>query len=131
LLRQHALGGCFPFCRDLVGVQSRLWLLYRLLGGCVVWQVCPEVHIAVVLRISLGVIGSVEFQPPCIQVEIRIEADIAVEPKAGASLLLDDFPMLLGVTFYSKQGLRRGRHTLRIVCRSDARINLEGFRVYA
>ena len=47
------------------------------------------------------------------------------------SLLVDDFPVLLGVTLYSNQGLARGKHTLKIVCRSDSRINIEGFRVYA
>jgi hypothetical protein len=61
------------------------------------------------------------------------EVDILLdgESQGVTSLLLNDFPMLLGVALYSKQGLCRGRHTLKIVCRSDARINLEGFRVYA
>ena len=53
------------------------------------------------------------------------------EHQGTTSLLVDDFPVLLGVTLYSKQGLARGKHTLKIVCRSDARTNLEGFRVYA
>jgi hypothetical protein len=47
------------------------------------------------------------------------------------SLLVDDFPVLLGVTVYSKRGLSGGRHTLKLTCHSDARINLQGFRVYA
>ena len=46
------------------------------------------------------------------------------------SLLVDDFPVLLDITLYSKQGLVRGKHTLKLVCHSDARINLAGFRVY-
>lgn len=53
------------------------------------------------------------------------------EHQGTTSLLVDDFPVLLGVTLYSKQGLSRGKHTLKLVCHSDARINLEGFRVYA
>jgi hypothetical protein len=53
------------------------------------------------------------------------------EEQGTTSLLVDDFPVLLGVALYTKQGLVRGKHTLKIVCRSDARINLEGFRVYA
>jgi hypothetical protein len=53
------------------------------------------------------------------------------EHRGTTSLLVDDFPVLLGVTLYSKQDLARGKYTLKIVCRSDARINLEGFRVYA
>jgi hypothetical protein len=61
------------------------------------------------------------------------EADIFLdgEKQGATSLMVDDFPVLLGVTLYSKQGLVRGKHTLKIVCRTDARINLEGFRVYA
>ncbi len=52
------------------------------------------------------------------------------EHQGTISLLVDDFPVLLGVTLYSKQGLSGGKHTLKLVCHSDARINLEGFRVY-
>ncbi len=61
------------------------------------------------------------------------EVDIFLngEKQGATSLLVNDFPVLLGVTLYSKQGLVRGKHTLKIVCRSDARINLQGFRVYA
>jgi hypothetical protein len=61
------------------------------------------------------------------------EADVFLdgEKQGATSLMVDDFPVLLGVTLYSKQGLVRGKHTLKIVCRTDARINLEGFRVYA
>lgn len=61
------------------------------------------------------------------------DADIFLdgENKGTASLQVDDFPVLLGVTLYSTRGLARGKHTLKIICRSDARINLEGFRVYA
>jgi hypothetical protein len=61
------------------------------------------------------------------------EVDIFLngEKQGTASLLVDDFPVLLGVALYSKQGLVRGKHTLKVVCRTDARINLAGFRVYA
>jgi hypothetical protein len=52
------------------------------------------------------------------------------EHQGTKSLLVDDFPVLLGITLYSKQGLPGGKHTLKLVCHSDARINLEGFRVY-
>ncbi len=60
------------------------------------------------------------------------EVDIFLdgEHESTASLLVNDFPMLLGVTLYSKQHLSRGKHTLKLVCRSDARINLKGFRIY-
>jgi hypothetical protein len=47
------------------------------------------------------------------------------------SLAVDDFPVLLGVTVFSAQQLAGGRHTIRIVSRTDLRINVEGFRVYA
>ena len=61
------------------------------------------------------------------------EADIFVdgEKQCTASLSVDDFPVLLGVTLFSKQGMVRGTHTMKIVGRSDARIDLTGFRVYA
>lgn len=53
------------------------------------------------------------------------------EHQGTTSLLVDDFPVLLGVTLYSKHGLSGGKHTFKLLCHSDARINLEGFRVYA
>jgi hypothetical protein len=61
------------------------------------------------------------------------EVDIFLdgEHQGSVSLLVDDFPVLLGVTLYSRQGLMRGRHTLKLLCSSDTRINLAGFRVYA
>ncbi|MGD0911819.1 MAG: DUF4185 domain-containing protein [Terracidiphilus sp.] len=61
------------------------------------------------------------------------DADIFLdgEEQGTVSLMVDDFPLLLGVALYSKRGLVRGKHTLKIVCASVARINLEGFRVYA
>lgn len=61
------------------------------------------------------------------------EADILLDgdKQATTSLLVDDFSVLLGVTLYMKQGLARSKHTIKIACHSDARINLEGFRVYA
>jgi hypothetical protein len=61
------------------------------------------------------------------------EVDIFLngQQQGTTSLLVTDFPVLLGVILYSKQGLIRGKHTLKIVCRSDSRVNLEGFRVYA
>jgi len=61
------------------------------------------------------------------------EVDIFLdgESQGTTSLRVDDFPVLLGVTLYSTQGLRRGKHLLRLVCRSDARINLQGFRIYS
>ncbi|HTU49747.1 MAG TPA: hypothetical protein VMF56_04085 [Acidobacteriaceae bacterium] len=52
------------------------------------------------------------------------------EHQGTTSLFVDDFPVLLGVTLYSKQGLPGGKHTLKLVCHSNVRINLEGFRVY-
>ncbi len=61
------------------------------------------------------------------------EVDIFLdgELQSTTSLLVDDFPLLLGVALYSKRGLIRAKHTLKLVCHSDMRINLEGFRVYA
>jgi hypothetical protein len=32
---------------------------------------------------------------------------------------------------FSSLGLPRGKHTIRVVCASDMRINVQGFRVYA
>jgi hypothetical protein len=60
-----------------------------------------------------------------------VDVSLDGEHQGTRSLLVDDFPVLLGVTLYSKQGLAAGKHTLKLVCHSDARINLEGFRVYA
>lgn len=61
------------------------------------------------------------------------EAEIFLDgaTQGTTSLQVNDFPVLLGVRLYSRQGLARGKHTLKIVCRSDARINLTGFRLYA
>lgn len=46
------------------------------------------------------------------------------------SLRLDDFPVFLGVTVFSKQNLPLGNHTIRVANSSDSRINLEAFRVF-
>ena len=51
--------------------------------------------------------------------------------QASVSLQLDDFPVLLGVSVFSRQGLPKGRHTLRIANAGESPINLAGFRVYA
>jgi hypothetical protein len=60
------------------------------------------------------------------------EVDIFLdgEPQGTESLVIDDFPVLLGIQLYSRQDLPRGKHTLKLVCSSDIRINLEGFQVY-
>jgi hypothetical protein len=47
------------------------------------------------------------------------------------SLRLDDFPVFLGVTVFSKQNLPLGNHTIRVANSSDSRINLEAFRVFS
>jgi hypothetical protein len=47
------------------------------------------------------------------------------------SLNLQDFPIFLGVTVFSKQNLPKGKHVIRIVNDSDSKINLQAFNVYA
>jgi hypothetical protein len=61
------------------------------------------------------------------------EVDIFLdgEHQGTEPLVVDDFPVLLGVRLYSRQDLPGGKHTLKLVCSSDKRINLEGFHVYA
>ncbi len=49
----------------------------------------------------------------------------------STSLLLEDFPVFLGVTVFSKQKLPKEKHTIRIVNAGDLRINLGAFRVYS
>ncbi len=60
-----------------------------------------------------------------------IDIFIDNQHQVTTSLAVDDFPVLLGVTVFSAQQLAAGNHTIRIVSRSDLRINIEGFRVYA
>lgn len=52
-------------------------------------------------------------------------------PQGQRSLRLEDFPVLLGVTVFSMQGLARGEHKIRVVNADGTPINLEGFRVYS
>jgi len=61
------------------------------------------------------------------------DVDILIdnEHRATTSLAIKDFPVLLGVSVFSVQQLPGGSHTIRIVSRTDLRINVEGFRVYA
>lgn len=47
------------------------------------------------------------------------------------SLSLNDFPVFLGVTVFSRQNLPRGEHAIRVVNAGNARINVQGFRWYA
>jgi hypothetical protein len=61
------------------------------------------------------------------EVEIQIDG----QQLGSASLRLDDFPVFLGVTVFSKQRLAPGKHTVRILNAGYARINVEGFRVFA
>ena len=58
-------------------------LLRRRLSVSFFWKVRPEVHIFAVLPVLLGMISSVELQPPCIQIEIRVESSIAVQSEVG------------------------------------------------
>jgi hypothetical protein len=53
------------------------------------------------------------------------------QQEESASLRVDDFPALLGIAVFSRQGLSPGAHTIRIVNSGGSRINLQGFRVYA
>jgi hypothetical protein len=48
----------------------------------------------------------------------------------SANLDLEDFPVFFGVVVFSKNGLSQGKHVIKVVNASDARVNLEGFRVY-
>lgn len=47
------------------------------------------------------------------------------------SLALPDFPVFFGVTVFSRSALAQGKHAIKLVSAGDARVNLEGFRVYA
>lgn len=49
----------------------------------------------------------------------------------GANLNLEDFPVFFNVAVFSKQGLPPGKHVIRIVNPSNARINLAAFKVYS
>ena len=48
----------------------------------------------------------------------------------SADLDLQDFPVHLGVVVFSKHELPRIQHSIKLVSVSDARVNLEGFRIY-
>jgi hypothetical protein len=60
------------------------------------------------------------------------EVDIFLdgEHRATLSLEVTDFPILLDVTLFSAQNLPHRKHTIQLICHSDARINLAGFRIY-
>ncbi|MGB8029912.1 MAG: hypothetical protein WCF30_09630 [Terracidiphilus sp.] len=60
-----------------------------------------------------------------------VEIYVDGEHQDTTSLLLDDFPVFLGITIFSKQHLSYGNHRIKIVNPGDARINVEGFKVYA
>jgi hypothetical protein len=49
----------------------------------------------------------------------------------STSLQLQDFPILLGVTVFSKQNLPKGKHVIRIVNAGESKINLQAFKVYS
>jgi hypothetical protein len=49
----------------------------------------------------------------------------------SANLDLEDFPVFFGVVVFSKYGLAQEKHVIKVVNSSGARVNLEGFRVYA
>ena len=49
----------------------------------------------------------------------------------STSLKLEDFPILLGVTVFSKQNLPRGKHVIKIVNAGESKINLQAFKVYS
>jgi hypothetical protein len=49
----------------------------------------------------------------------------------SADLDLSDFPVLFGVVVFSRHELPPGKHSIKLVSTSDARVNLEGFQVYA
>jgi hypothetical protein len=53
------------------------------------------------------------------------------EHEGSTSLLLEDFPVFLGITVFSKHHLSPSKHVIRIVNAGDARINVEGFKVFA
>ncbi|MGB6432308.1 MAG: hypothetical protein WBF06_17145 [Candidatus Acidiferrales bacterium] len=48
-----------------------------------------------------------------------------------ANLNLNDFPVFFNVVIFAQHGLPQGKHVIRIANASGARVNLEGFRVYA
>ena len=60
------------------------------------------------------------------------EIDVYVDEihEDTVSLALPDFPVFLGVTVFSRLSLPRGKHTIKLVSAGDARVNVEGFRVY-
>ena len=49
----------------------------------------------------------------------------------STSLKLEDFPILLGVTVFSKQNLPKGKHVIKIVNAGESKINLQAFKVYS
>lgn len=60
----------------------------------------------------------------------EVEIFVDGEHQGSTSLLLEDFPVFLGITIFSKQHLPYGKHSIKIVNPGDARINVEGFKVY-
>jgi hypothetical protein len=48
----------------------------------------------------------------------------------SANLDLDDFPVFFGVVAFAKHNMPMGKHIIKIVNDSKARVNLEAFRVY-
>ena len=65
------------------------------------------------------------------QVLGEVEIYVDGEHQDTTSLLLEDFPVFLGITIFSKQRLPYGKHSIKIVNPGGARIDVEGFRVYA
>jgi len=53
------------------------------------------------------------------------------EPCGSESLKVDDFPVLLGVSVFSRQKLPNREHKMRVLNSGDWRINVEGFRIYS
>jgi hypothetical protein len=49
----------------------------------------------------------------------------------NTSLKLEDFPILLGITVFSKQNLPKAKHVIKIVNAGESKINLQAFKVYS
>ncbi len=59
-------------------------------------------------------------------VDVELDGRVA----RTARLEIKNLPRLCGVTVFRSGPLRRGPHTIRIVCKSDAPVTVDGFRVY-
>lgn len=52
------------------------------------------------------------------------------ELQSTSSLDLSDFPVLFGVVIFSKLGLPKKTHTIRVVSAGETRVNVEAFKIF-